>query len=498
MSSMPRFGGRGMTLSGKADLSACLQPKLATPFNFGLRGGGADAAGSGSRFASSSILHSAQRMHKSVLTKMTATKPTGSFAPVESVGDWPADRVRQTFIDYFKDKQEHNFIKSSPVVPLDDPTLLFTNAGMNQFKPVFLGQVDPSSPLAGLKRAVNSQKCIRAGGKHNDLEDVGKDTYHHTFFEMLGTWSFGNYFKKEAIAWAWEILTGVYKIAPERLYATYCEGDTHKGGVTEPDIETRDLWLQYLPADHVLPGTMKDNFWEMGDTGPCGPCTELHFDRLGGRNAAHLVNQDDPNVLEVWNLVFIQFNREPSRELRKLPNAHVDTGMGFERLVSVLQNKASNYDTDVFAPIFTAIQSTLNIAPYGGKLGADDTDLKDTAYRVIADHARTLTFAITDGAVPSNEGRGYVLRRILRRAVRYAQQMLGAPPGFFTSLVPVVVNSFKGSFPELAAREKYVMEIVAEEEESFQKMLAGGIKYFNEMADELKVKKSKQVGNLAP
>jgi alanyl-tRNA synthetase len=389
-----------------------------------------------------------------------------------------ADEIRRLFLDFYASKHAHAFVPSSPVIPHEDPTLLFANAGMNQFKPLFLGQADPSTPLGKLKRAVNSQKCIRAGGKHNDLDDVGKDTYHHTFFEMLGTWSFGDYFKKESIDWAWELLTKILGLAPDRLYVTYFMGNPAAG--LEADLEARDLWRKHLPDDHIIPGSMKDNFWEMGDTGPCGPCSEIHVDRIGGRNAATLVNSGDPDVLEVWNHVFIQYNREAGGVLKPLPNKHIDTGMGFERLVSVLQNARSNYDTDVFAPLFAAIERITGCPQsYRGKLGTADVGNIDTAYRVIADHIRTLTFAITDGAVPSNEGRGYVLRRILRRAVRYGRQMLGAKTGFFAQLVPVVVDHMGDAFPELKKNPQRVIDILRDEEESFARTLDRGIVHFD-------------------
>ncbi|XP_074103086.1 alanine--tRNA ligase, cytoplasmic [Cotesia typhae] len=383
-----------------------------------------------------------------------------------------AKEIRQAYIDFFKGK-DHEYVHSSSTIPHDDPTLLFANAGMNQFKPIFLGTVDPNSDMAKWVRVVNSQKCIRAGGKHNDLDDVGKDVYHHTFFEMMGNWSFGDYFKKEICTWAWEFLTQMMKLPADRLYVTYFGGD-EKANLA-PDEECRQLWLSVgVPESHILPGSMKDNFWEMGETGPCGPCSELHYDRIGGREAAHLVNMDDPDVLEIWNLVFIQFNRESDGSLRNLPKKHIDCGLGLERLVSVIQNKRANYDTDLFMPLFQAIQSGTGARPYTGKVAEEDQDGIDMAYRVLADHARTITVALADGGMPDNTGRGYVLRRILRRAVRYATEKLNAKPGFFGSLVTVVVSLLGDVFPELKKDPQSIIDIINEEETQFLKTLSRG------------------------
>jgi len=380
-----------------------------------------------------------------------------------------ANEVRQQFIDFFVKKHGHTFVPSSSVVPHDDPTLLFANAGMNQFKDVFLG-----TGTRPYKRAADTQKCIRAGGKHNDLEDVGKDTYHHTFFEMLGNWSFGDYFKKEAIRWAWELLTAVWKLDKTRLHATVFEGDSQQG--LAPDDEAAALWRSETDIDpsHIHKGSKKDNFWEMGETGPCGPCSEIHIDRTPDKSGGKLVNAGTANAIEIWNLVFIQFNRGPDGKLTPLPAKHVDTGMGFERITAVLQNKASNYDTDVFAPIFQAIQQLTKAPAYTGKLG----DHKDTAYRVIADHIRALTFALTDGAVPSNEKSGYVLRSILRRAERFGRQYMGTKEPFLCDLVPVVVAVMSGAFPELKRTPDKVAKIVREEEIAFIRNFDRGLELF--------------------
>ena len=403
-------------------------------------------------------------------------------------------QIRQQFIDFFVKKHGHTFVPSSPVVPLDDPTLLFANAGMNQFKPIFLGQEKRS-----YTRAANTQKCIRAGGKHNDLDDVGRSRRHGTFFEMLGNWSFGDYFKQGAIEMAWELMTGVWKLDPKRLHVTCFEGD-EKNGVPR-DSEAANIWKQVagLPEDHIH-YFGADNFWEMGETGPCGPCTEIYIDRrpqseidadrAAGRRAP--VNADDPRVMEFWNNVFIQYNRNADKSLTILPAQHVDTGMGFERICSILQDKDDMYGIDLFDPFFAAI-CDLSGFKYAGKFprtnapdpaaeAADEQLRHDIAFRVIADHIRTLTFAITDGAVPSNEGRGYVLRRILRRAVRFGRQQLGLVDPFLHKMVSVVVDSMGGAFPELKQHSKQVVEIVRDEEVSFGKTLDRGIQLFEQAA----------------
>ena len=362
---------------------------------------------------------------------------------------------------------------SWPVVPIGDDTLLFTNAGMNQFKDVFLGTGGRE-----YKRAVNSQKCIRAGGKHNDLEDVGTDTYHHTFFEMLGNWSFGDYFKAEAIEWAWELLTKVWKIDPQRLYVTYFEGDKHDG--LSVDAESRDLWRRFLPDERIHKGNKKDNFWEMGQTGPCGPCSEIHYDGTPDKSGAKLVNAGNPNVIEIWNLVFIQYNRDANGKLTSLPAKHVDTGMGLERITRVLQGKQSNYDTDLFIPILKTI-TRLCGQKYTGSLDKQT----DIAFRVIADHLRTLVFAISDGGMPSNEGRGYVLRRILRRAARFGRQLDMHEP-FIYNLVDCLVDSMSQMFEELKQRAELVKTIIKSEEESFGRTLDRGLEIFGTAAEKAK------------
>ena len=394
-----------------------------------------------------------------------------------------ANEIRQQFIDFFCKKHAHANVPSSPVVPHGDPTLLFANAGMNQFKPYFLGSETPK-----VKRVANTQKCIRAGGKHNDLDDVGKDTYHHTFFEMLGNWSFGDYFKKEAIAWAWELLTGVWKLDPTRLHVTVFEGDPANG--IPRDDEAAGFWKAVgVPEAHIHLGNKKDNFWEMGNTGPCGPCTEVHYDHTPDKSGGKLVNAGTDKVIEIWNLVFIQFNRNEDQSLTPLPAKHVDTGMGFERITKVIQGKGSNYDTDVFTPIFAAIQKVTDAEPYTGQMD----NLKDTAYRVIADHIRTLTFALTDGATIGNVGRDYVLRRILRRAERYGVQVLGTGEPFLHKLVPTVVSLMGDAFPELRKNPEKVREQIYAEEEGFLRTLNRGIKLFTTLVQQMKAEGRTQV-----
>jgi alanyl-tRNA synthetase len=376
-----------------------------------------------------------------------------------------ANEVRKTFLSFFESKN-HTIVPSAPMVVKNDPTLMFTNAGMNQFKDIFLGNKPAKYP-----RVADSQKCLRVSGKHNDLEEVGHDTYHHTMFEMLGNWSFGEYFKKEAISWAWELLTEVYKIDKDRLYVTVFGGDTQDN--LSEDTEAYGFWEQLISKDKIIYGSKKDNFWEMGDTGPCGPCSEIHVDirddeqrkKIDGKT---LVNIGDPHVIEIWNLVFIEFNRVASGNLSPLPAKHVDTGMGFERLCMVLQGKQSNYDTDVFQPIIQEISSMSSIV-YG------KNEKSDIAMRVVADHLRTIAFAIADGQLPSNNKAGYVIRRILRRAVRYGYTFLGFKEPFIHELLPVLVSSMGSQYPELSAQEQLIRKVIAEEENSFLKTLSTGI-----------------------
>ena len=394
-------------------------------------------------------------------------------------------QIRQEFLDFFKSK-EHLIVPSAPVVPLDDPTLLFTNAGMNQFKPIFLGESEGLKAEGKLwKRSADTQKCIRVSGKHNDLEEVGHDTYHHTLFEMLGNWSFGDYFKEEAIEWAWELLTKKWGLNPDQLYATVFGGDEKDG--LPVDDEAIDLWKTKttIAHDHIKKCGKKDNFWEMGDTGPCGPCSEIHIDLRPAEERAkgdgiHLVNSDDARVMEIWNLVFIQFNRQADGSLQTLPDKHVDTGMGFERVCAVIQGKKSNYDSDVFTPIIQHI-SKLSGITYGSK---DETDI---AMRVIADHIRAVSFSIADGASPGNDGRGYVIRRILRRAIRYGWDRLSLKEPFMFKLVVTLANQFENVFPELKAQLAYVTSVIEAEEKNFLRTLGQGIQLFNQMIEGKKV-----------
>jgi alanyl-tRNA synthetase len=395
-----------------------------------------------------------------------------------------ANQVRKQFIDFFVEKHGHTFVPSSPVVPFGDDTLLFANAGMNQFKDVFLG-----TGARPYKRAANTQKCIRAGGKHNDLDDVGKDTYHHTFFEMLGNWSFGAYFKKEAIAWAWDLLTNVYGLDKGRLHVTVFEGDP--GNNVPRDDEAAGHWKEIgVHADHLHYGSKKDNFWEMGETGPCGPCTEIHYDRTPNKSGRSLVNKGAPEVIEIWNLVFIQFNRNEDRGLTPLPAQHVDTGMGFERLTAVLQGKTSNYDTDVFTPILRAL-GDMTGKEYKGRLD----DMTDIGFRVIADHLRMATFAITDGARPGNKKREAVLRSVIRRAVRFGYQYFERREPFVHRLVPVVVEQMGEAFPELRKNPQQAMDVLRDEEAEFFKTIQRGMTHFQSAVRRAQEEAARQAPN---
>ncbi len=387
-----------------------------------------------------------------------------------------AKEIRESFKQFFASK-EHQIVPSAPMVVKGDPTLMFTNAGMNQFKDIILGNVPRKYP-----RVADSQKCLRVSGKHNDLEEVGHDTYHHTMFEMLGNWSFGDYFKKEAINWAWEYLVEVLKLNPERLYATVFEGSPAEG--LDRDNEAAGYWEQYLPKDHILNGNKHDNFWEMGDTGPCGPCSEIHIDLRSDEeraavSGADMVNKDHPQVIEIWNLVFMQFNRKADGSLEPLPAKVIDTGMGFERLCMALQGKTSNYDTDVFQPIIKVIAGMA-----GTTYGTDKQ--QDIAMRVIADHIRTIAFAITDGQLPSNAKAGYVIRRILRRAVRYGYTFLDRKEAFMYKLLPVLIETMGDAYPELIAQKSLIEKVIKEEEESFLRTLETGIRLLDKKMEETK------------
>jgi len=387
-----------------------------------------------------------------------------------------ANTLRALYLDFFKSKQ-HKIVSSAPMVVKNDPTLMFANAGMNQFKDIFLGDSDPKD-----LRVANSQKCLRVSGKHNDLEEVGHDTYHHTMFEMLGSWSFGDYFKEDAINWAWEFLTEVCELDKDRLYVTVFEGEKEDG--LEKDNEAFNMWKNHLPEDRILNGNKKDNFWEMGETGPCGPCSEIHFDNRNDEervkvSGADLVNEDHPQVIEIWNLVFMQYNRFSDGNLKPLPNSHVDTGMGFERLAMIMQGVKSNYDTDIFQPIIQAIAKKAGLK-YG------ENEKQDIAMRVIADHIRAISFSIADGQLPSNVKAGYVIRRILRRSVRYAYTFLNLKTSFMHELVAVLSDQMGEQFEELNAQKDLIQKVVKEEEESFLRTLEDGLKRIEQITKNAK------------
>ena len=383
-----------------------------------------------------------------------------------------SQEIRQQFLKFFESKG-HTIVPSAPMVIKNDPTLMFTNAGMNQFKEFFLGNAKPKQT-----RVVDTQKCLRVSGKHNDLEEVGRDTYHHTMFEMLGNWSFGDYFKKEAISWAWELLTEVYKIPKEHLYVTVFEGSEEEG--VPFDQEAYDIWKERIAEDHILLGNKKDNFWEMGDQGPCGPCTEIHVDirsdeekaKIAGRD---LVNNDHPQVIEIWNNVFMEFNRKADGSLEKLPSKNVDTGMGFERLCMVLQKKQSNYDTDVFTPLIQKVEEITKSKYYSGNNVSAEQEQINIAIRVISDHIRAVAFAIADGQLPSNNGAGYVIRRILRRAIRYGFTFLNQKEPFIYKLVETLTKQMGSTFPELEKQAFIIMSVIKEEENSFLRTLEQGL-----------------------
>lgn len=394
--------------------------------------------------------------------------------------------IRQSFLDFFKSKG-HQIVPSAPMVIKDDPTLMFTNAGMNQFKNIILGNDPIKYP-----RVADAQKCLRVSGKHNDLEEVGHDTYHHTMFEMLGNWSFGDYFKKEAIAWAWEYLTEVLKLDKNRLYVTVFEGAPAEG--LERDNEAADIWEQYIDKDRIINGNKHDNFWEMGDTGPCGPCSEIHIDLRSDEERAKidgktLVNGDNPQVIEIWNNVFMQYNRKADGTLEPLPNKVIDTGMGFERLCMAVQGKKSNYDTDVFTPLISEVGKICS-CQYG-------VDSKiDVAMRVIADHIRTIAFAITDGQLPSNAKAGYVIRRILRRAVRYGYTFLGQKEAFLYKLIPALIQNMGEAYPELGKQETLIIKVVKEEEDSFLRTLDTGIRLLDKVMADAKAINAKEISGV--